>query len=549
MLSQHSYQMNRPAPGKFRPRFLPVALALASLLILARTAMALPLVISPSSGTPVSGAVKITVAASTPVSWFNLMVDGTWIASNPSTTAPSYNFTWDSSRVAGGNHAISVVGYNNRNQQVATASATVKVVPLAPVTYYVASSGSDTNDGRSRLTPWATVQKAANTMAAGDQVIVGAGTYNAVVNVATSGAAGSPITFQADTGAQPVVQGFQITANYIKVIGFEITNHNTTAPSGFGIYLAGSNAYLANNYIHDLYFEGAMISGNGDPNSAATSNNTLINNRFVRCEMAGAQIEGRNNLIQGNDVSYTRQYPAGGPARSGADADGFRFFGSGHIFRANRIHDIAWGTAENPNPHNDCFQTWGPAANVIIERNFCMWPQTGTNFNNEAAMIETSAGTVAGIIFRNNLFVQMRQGIDVTGATGVAALNNNFVGIVQEAVILKQAPSTRIANNIFYNVGSGQDSYVCADAASQPTLQLAANDHFVQGGAPGTYCGNAPHLTLDPLFTNIAALDVHLQSNSPVIDQGTTLAQVTNDYYAGPRPQGAGYDIGAVEYH
>jgi hypothetical protein len=72
---------------------------------------------------------------------------------------------------------------------------------------------------------------------------------------------------------------------------------------------------------------------------------------------------------------------------------------------------------------------------------------------------------------------------------------------------------------------------------------------FVQGGAPGTYCGNAPHLTLDPLFTNIAALDVHLQSNSPVIDQGTTLAQVTNDYYAGPRPQGAGYDIGAVEYH
>src|SRR5260370_38348519 len=136
MLSQHSYLMNRPAPGKFRPRFLSVALALASLLILAKTAMALPLVISPSSGAPVSGAVKITVAASAPVSWFNLNVDGTWIASNPGTTAPSYNFTWDSSRVARGNHAISVIGYNNSNQQVATAAATIKVLPL---TYYVAS--------------------------------------------------------------------------------------------------------------------------------------------------------------------------------------------------------------------------------------------------------------------------------------------------------------------------------------------------------------------------------------------------------------------------
>ena len=206
-----------------------------------------------------------------------------------------------------------MIGYDNSNSVAATAAVILKVLPL---TYYVSASGTDSNDGRTQLTAWVTVQKAAGTMVAGDNVIVGAGNYNnAPVNVTTSGTSTYPITFQAAGGARPVVQGFQITASYIKVIGFEITNQNTSIPAGFGIYLVGSNDYIANNYVHDLYFEGAMISGNGDPNSAGTSNNTLINNRFVRCEMAAAQIEGRNNLVQGNDVQLYAPVPGG---RAGA---------------------------------------------------------------------------------------------------------------------------------------------------------------------------------------------------------------------------------------
>jgi hypothetical protein len=546
MTNHEAHEIDAFAARTLRPLPLTLPVALVLTLILGSGAMALPLTISPASGSAVSGVVKITVTASSPVSWFNLMVDGAWLASNPGTPAPSYSFTWNSSRAARGDHTLSVVGYDNSNQPVATAATIVKVLPP---TYYVLSAGSDLNDGLSRLTAWATVQKAADTMIAGDDAIVGAGTYDAVVNVRVSGTVPYPITYQADSGARPLVQGFQIAASHIKVVGFEITNHNWSEPDGFGIYLIGSNDYIAGNYIHDLYFEGVMISGDGDPNSAATSNNVLINNQFVRCEMAAAQIEGRNNLVQGNDVSYTRQYPAGGPVRAGADADAFRFFGSGHVFRANHIHDIPYGTTENPNPHTDCFQTWGPASNIIIERNFCTWPQAGAAINNEVAMIGSDAGAVTGIIFRNNIFVQMRQGLNVMNSSDVAVLNNDFIGILQEGAILSQAPSTQIANNIFYNVGSGEDSYVCADAASQPTLQVAANDQFVQGGTPGTYCGNAPHLTLDPLFNNTAAMDFHLQSNSPLIDHGLTLSQVTNDYFGTARPQGAGYDIGAVEYH
>jgi hypothetical protein len=144
----------------------------------------------------------------------------------------------------------------------------------------------------------------------------------------------------------------------------------------------------------------------------------------------------------------------------------------------------------------------------------------------------------------------MHQGINVYGASAISVLNNTFVGIVQEAVILSHAPSSQIVNNIFYDVGSGEDSYACIDPASQSSARVESNDHFVPGRAPGTYCsGDTPHYTLDPLFANMAGGNFHLRSNSPMINLGTTLPQVTNDYDGIHRPQGPRYDIGAFEYH
>ena len=56
------------------------------------------------------------------------------------------------------------------------------------LTYYVSTSGSDTNPG-TLGSPWRTIQHAANTVAAGGSVFVRAGVYKEHVNIPVSGSA------------------------------------------------------------------------------------------------------------------------------------------------------------------------------------------------------------------------------------------------------------------------------------------------------------------------------------------------------------------------
>lgn len=64
--------------------------------------------------------------------------------------------------------------------------------------YYVRKTGSDSNAGTSTGAAWLTVDKAANTVAAGDTVYIGAGIYRELVTMDTAGTSGSLITYVGD---------------------------------------------------------------------------------------------------------------------------------------------------------------------------------------------------------------------------------------------------------------------------------------------------------------------------------------------------------------
>ena len=56
---------------------------------------------------------------------------------------------------------------------------------VAASSYYVATNGNDANPG-TLSQPWRTIQKAANTVSAGDTVYIREGTYNEYVTMKTS---------------------------------------------------------------------------------------------------------------------------------------------------------------------------------------------------------------------------------------------------------------------------------------------------------------------------------------------------------------------------
>jgi hypothetical protein len=91
---------------------------------------------------------------------------------------------------------------------------------LPAATYYTAFDGDDGNPG-SAAQPWRTIQKAVNTLVAGDMVIVREGDYNERITTVRGGTSDSNrINFQAD--GEVTMKGWVISHPFITVRGFRV---------------------------------------------------------------------------------------------------------------------------------------------------------------------------------------------------------------------------------------------------------------------------------------------------------------------------------------
>jgi len=436
------------------------------------------------------------------------------------------------------------------------ATITVNPAPTGGAVYYVnGSTGNDANPGTSSA-PWRTIQKAANTLRAGETVIVNGGTYNERVVVSGSGSSGNLITFQAQ--GTVVTKGFQVQANYVKVDSFEIGNiayvHHTSRNTGSGVYISGSNNQITNNYVHNTPAAGIYL------NSSGTSNNLVSGNRVAYGVECGIFVQGSNNLIASNDVSHTHSV-------EGSDADGIRFFGTANIFRKNYVHDIIYAESPGDDPHIDAIQTWGPVDTVTFEQNIFDIPDNEM----QGSMISISTNPVQNLTFRNNIFINGSKtawgpAINIMGYSGsslgstvvnVTVVNNTFIrtggnNLAYCVVLHDGVQNATVTNNAFYNCGGRDFGYWSTNSffgGTASNITVRNNSVFTTDGvAPSG--GPSPNdvWMADPMFMNTATRNFHLQSTSPLINKGAMLSQVTNDYDGVARPQGAAYDIGAFEY-
>ncbi|HEX7556212.1 MAG TPA: choice-of-anchor Q domain-containing protein [Leptolinea sp.] len=458
------------------------------------------------------------------------------------------------------------------------------LVVIKPIFYVDGNVGSDAYPG-SRTQPWKTIQKAANTLAAGDTVLVAAGDYSSQrISITKSGNNTSPITYQAQ--GQVVMKGFNIVANYINIVGFEIANtdyrrwdYHTSA----GIYVKGSYNLLENNYIHDSSLEGIELFGPPGDNMI-THDNIVRYNRLFRNELVGIDVNGRNNLIEGNEVWRTVQCHPNltriedhasdnngkkcpyYPAISNLDADGIRFFGQGHIFRKNNIHDIVLGDIMNGinvnvTPHIDIFQTYaGPsneiAQNIIFEQNYC----ENLNVGMYVFMLEGGANH---LYIRNNIF-KAAGGVNTAGGADYLYVFNNIwandlaLGSQGQsgAISLNKVPHASVINNIFFDQVGYTVQVLKNTANIYVDYNLAYNSNGIKPPCVewGDYdtCQPTPNHELwnvNPQFINPDLGNYHLYATSPAINAGYDLGSlVPNDLDGFDRPQGPGYDIGAYEY-
>lgn len=89
-------------------------------------------------------------------------------------------------------------------------------------TFYVdQATGNDNDSGDTEELAWATVQKAASTLTAGQTVLIKNGTYRETVTLTNSGTSGNPITYQNFPGHAPVISGADVITAFQAVDGIE----------------------------------------------------------------------------------------------------------------------------------------------------------------------------------------------------------------------------------------------------------------------------------------------------------------------------------------
>lgn len=527
--------------------------------------------------------INIQATATTPVSttitkiefFFDAAFSGTYTKIGEDLTSP-YSVTWTAPTVtAARNYQIRAVVTNSAsNTAISNAPTNYNGITVYPTNYvsarnwYVSSAASSTNTAGTEVSPFNTIQKAADRVAPGDTVFVMTGTSSYtgtgvnVVGIQRTGTPTRSIIFMPYKTDKPVIalgnnnfQGFNVlpAAAYIKIQGFEVIGNNasitlaqarqqpgacegpnpTAIPqarfNGNGISIDGRRGgnlrphhiVVANNNIHDcagggiacLETDYLTIENNITANTSwytvyGTSGISILNAWNYDNNTTTPRIIIRNNRSFGNILFIAWNI--------GGTGTNCRFFdGNGIILDNNRSVDPARPTVIK-NPLGDF------TGKFLVENNLC--------YRNGGRGININY-TDNALIFNNTTY----QNGQSDGTFGIG---------IDNELIMQGSVGARIYNNIFYGKPGESPSSVSGSS------DILHNNNLTFSNFNNGYFTGGQNITgQDPQFTDAANGDFRLTVTSPALNAGSSLpGQYAGADIAGVcRPQGVGVDMGAYE--
>ena len=414
-------------------------------------------------------------------------------------------------------------------------------------TYYVDQDhpeSSDTNPGTESL-PWLTIQKAADTIIAGDTVYIKEGIYNEQVKPQNSGSPENYIAYLAYPGDTVTIDGsgiplpdwygmFDITGkSYIEVSGLRVINSTDTGI----ITWESDHIIIENNYTCNTVSSGIGVW---------ICSNIIIDGNEVEL----ACNDGLQECITVADTDtfevMNNHVHHGGPGTNGGEGIDAKEGSSNGLICKNYVHDM------DINRLGIYVDAWDKHTyNIDVYQNIVH------NCAHGIAVASEAGGLLENVRIHNNI-----------------AYDNEEVGIwIANWSLAPQQPMKDIfvINNTLFNNGNewgGGISVMNSDAdnvvirnniCSQNLLfqiviedapqNLFVDHNLIDGfhGYPGEIFGS-DSVAGDPVFVNSAEADFHLQLSSPAINSGSSVDAPNFDFDGNTRPQGYGYDIGAYEY-
>ncbi len=345
--------------------------------------------------------------------------------------------------------------------------------------YYVAQNGDDDNPGTEEL-PWGSVDKAANTMEAGDTVYIKQGNYSGF-EVSRSGTADNYISYLAYPGDTPVVGQiyFGQSASYNKFVSLEII-----PDSGGGVIMSENNDHniISKCHIHNSSSVGVDLGGGCDFNvvedcnihdchyAIHTSEDTNKGNIFRKNVCYNLSDDGFNFSPSTKDTQVIDNVIYNVDRDNSGGADGIHLYDDGSaIVRGNLVYLDGAATG-------GVFWIHGGTNHIIENNTFVGLPGFTTDYGGIIWLENTS-----NVILRNNI------GYSSDASIGVVA------GITS---------STRDDYNDWYNVDSSKCVYYGGEWKSVPEYQ--------REDKRGLHS-----ISKDPKFVDFAGRDFRLRDDSP----------------------------------